>query len=502
MQCGYHPQTPAAAICTRCDLPLCGHCAQDRGGKNFCLECAAFLDRRLQQRQQPQQPAVGGGVYQPPSDGNVFQGGGAPPPGRGVHDPIPVVPAPAPPAAPPGSGVPAPLGASHVSPPRAPSPVASPAFSQPPPTAKPQAPPRPATLDQAPNDVEAWAKDAQQGLPGGGNVFKEKDTFQGGSVFKEEGPPPAAAGANVFEKQAAFQGGSVFKDEAAVGTGPTMPDPAPLAGETASREGAASGDVYGGDVYSEETPSGDVYGGPAAQGGLHPETPGTYQGSVVGSGIIGSSADGGGSMQRALLWAGGMGILCAIFWFLVAKVTGMELGIVAIGLGLGVGFAASRGAGRGGGDVAALAVLVTLLSIVGGEYLVFRHVVMADLGLDLEAWEEEMAEHQERVAGIERDGDYTNREIATLMGYTDDEFYDLTDEDLSWMREEVAEEDQFMKQFGAEESFDQVDMAEFGGAMTSAVTTIGFFLWLFFSFKHLIFIGIGCYNALHMGLRG
>ena len=55
------------------------------------------------------------------------------------------------------------------------------------------------------------------------------------------------------------------------------------------------------------------------------------------------------------------------------------------------------------------------------------------------------------------------------------------------------------EQFGVEEDdFEDIDL---GGFATSA-TMIGFFIWLVFSFKHLIFIGLGCYNALHFALRG
>ena len=153
----------------------------------------------------------------------------------------------------------------------------------------------------------------------------------------------------------------------------------------------------------------------------------------MGSQIGGVEEPTEGSLQRAFWWTSVVGLICAIVWFLIAKATGVEFGIAAIGLGAAVGFTAAKGAGRGGGDVAALAVLVTLLSIVGGEYLVFRHVVMAEFGIDLNEMEQEMRDYQERVASIERDGTYSDREVAILMGYSDEEFYELNSEDLEWI---------------------------------------------------------------------
>ena len=262
---------------------------------------------------------------------------------------------------------------------------------------------------------------------------------------------------------------------------PAVPDPA---------ADTYTGEVYGGDVYDGQAPAGDVYGGDVYGGD-------TYQGSV-GAQILGEEEPTPGSLQRAFLWTSLVGLICAIGWFLIAKATGREFGFAAIGLGIAVGVTAAKGAGRGGRDVAALAVLMTLLSIVGGEYLVFKHVVMADFGIDLAEMEQEMIDYQERLASVERDGDYTDREVALLMGYEGEDFYDLDDEDLQWMREVVAEEDKMREQFGVDEDLEDVDF----GAVASAGMMIGFVIWLVFSFTHWLFIGLGCYNALHFALRG
>ena len=46
MDCTHHSGTAAAAICTRCDQPLCTACSHERNSRNFCAGCAEFLDQR------------------------------------------------------------------------------------------------------------------------------------------------------------------------------------------------------------------------------------------------------------------------------------------------------------------------------------------------------------------------------------------------------------------------------------------------------------------------
>ncbi len=83
MDCIQHAGTAATAICTRCDHPLCAACAQERNGRNFCANCAEFLDRRSAQRP----PSAGGAPARPAS-------APAPAPAPGIF------PGPAAPAAP------------------------------------------------------------------------------------------------------------------------------------------------------------------------------------------------------------------------------------------------------------------------------------------------------------------------------------------------------------------------------------------------------------------
>lgn len=70
------------------------------------------------------------------------------------------------------------------------------------------------------------------------------------------------------------------------------------------------------------------------------------------------------ALMAALLFGGGAAILGSIVWFTVAKITGLEIGLVAIGVGIFVGRAVHRGAGRGGRRYQVLAVALTYLSIV------------------------------------------------------------------------------------------------------------------------------------------
>jgi hypothetical protein len=67
----------------------------------------------------------------------------------------------------------------------------------------------------------------------------------------------------------------------------------------------------------------------------------------------------------ACVYGGGAALLGSVAWYLVARVTGLELGIIAIGVGLLVGAAVRKGSrGRGGRGYQALAMVLTYLSIV------------------------------------------------------------------------------------------------------------------------------------------
>src|SRR5437868_4872092 len=73
---------------------------------------------------------------------------------------------------------------------------------------------------------------------------------------------------------------------------------------------------------------------------------------------------------RAFLRAAGFGVAAAIggsvAWYAVAKITGMEIGLLAIAVGYAVGKAVRHGArGPGARRYQALAMLLTYLSITG-----------------------------------------------------------------------------------------------------------------------------------------
>jgi len=93
MDCAHHAGTTATAICTRCDQPLCPGCAHDRTGRQFCAQCADFLDQRNAQRPRPMngptvsavpasRSAPGTPPVPPPAD-DVYQG---PPPVSGAGE--------------------------------------------------------------------------------------------------------------------------------------------------------------------------------------------------------------------------------------------------------------------------------------------------------------------------------------------------------------------------------------------------------------------------------
>lgn len=62
MRCTNHPDVPANTLCTRCDRLLCPECVEERNGRAFCSDCAAFVDRRAQERSFRPLAAAAGGV--------------------------------------------------------------------------------------------------------------------------------------------------------------------------------------------------------------------------------------------------------------------------------------------------------------------------------------------------------------------------------------------------------------------------------------------------------
>jgi hypothetical protein len=88
-------------------------------------------------------------------------------------------------------------------------------------------------------------------------------------------------------------------------------------------------------------------------------------------------AKGGGAVARALLYGIGAAAVSAIVWYLVARTTDRELGIVAIGVGLFVGFAVRKGARAGGGSTyQALAMVLTYLAITASKAMVLVQLMI------------------------------------------------------------------------------------------------------------------------------
>jgi hypothetical protein len=70
-------------------------------------------------------------------------------------------------------------------------------------------------------------------------------------------------------------------------------------------------------------------------------------------------------LLRALLYGAGAAIGGSVLWFAVSKITGLQVGYIAILVGAFVGRAVRRGAsGKGGRSLQVLAVVLTYLSIV------------------------------------------------------------------------------------------------------------------------------------------
>lgn len=67
---------------------------------------------------------------------------------------------------------------------------------------------------------------------------------------------------------------------------------------------------------------------------------------------------------RAALYGGLAAVGGAVLWYLVAKLFGIELGLIAIVVGIAVGMAVRKGsAGRGGRPFQVMAVIITYLSV-------------------------------------------------------------------------------------------------------------------------------------------
>jgi hypothetical protein len=73
---------------------------------------------------------------------------------------------------------------------------------------------------------------------------------------------------------------------------------------------------------------------------------------------------GAGPFLRAVAYGGGAAVLSTLVWYLIVKLTGYELGLIAVAVGLFIGFAVRRGSrARGGWKYQALAIALTYGSI-------------------------------------------------------------------------------------------------------------------------------------------
>jgi hypothetical protein len=80
------------------------------------------------------------------------------------------------------------------------------------------------------------------------------------------------------------------------------------------------------------------------------------------------------------------GIAGAVAWAIIAAVTGFEIGWLALGIGAAVGAAVAWGS-KGSPRAGAIAVVITVLAIVGGKYLAVEIV----LAKEMKAADEEIA---------------------------------------------------------------------------------------------------------------
>jgi hypothetical protein len=94
-------------------------------------------------------------------------------------------------------------------------------------------------------------------------------------------------------------------------------------------------------------------------------------GKVACAGCRGRIEVGEGGLSRrervimATVYGAGAALIGSVVWYLVSRLTGMELGIIAIGIGLLVGRGVQKGSrARGGRGYQALAMILTYLSIV------------------------------------------------------------------------------------------------------------------------------------------
>ncbi len=391
MDCTQHAGVAATAICTRCDHPLCAACVNERNSRNFCADCAGFLDRRSTRRGQPGSAAPGPAAPQTPAAQDLHSG------------------------------------------PAAPAAAVGDVYQGPPPASAGGPAPANPYQQQAPGDVYQGPPPAAASGLAPVNPYEQQAP---GDVY--QGPPPAAASgpapANPYQQQAP---GDVYGGLAPQGGPAAQGGPAPANPYQSQAPGA---DVYqdpapGADVYQGPAPGGDVYQGPAPGGDV-------YQGEAQPGMPAGAQAAAPdpeakeGSMGRGVLWGSAVGLITAGIWYAAVIFTGFQFGFLAILIGWLVGAATAVGVGRGGGDVAVLSLVIAAGSMIGGDYMInnyFYRKLTTDVIQEQEAF---------------RDGHISDEDIALYLDTSVGELHaELSDEELEefrqYLKDEVAAGDDY-----------------------------------------------------------
>lgn len=179
------------------------------------------------------------------------------------------------------------------------------------------------------------------------------------------------------------------------------------------------GEVYGGNgqVYGGPDPGpGDVYQGPGdVYQGPGGEASAAGQSVPVSAGAIPDEAD----MVKAALFGTVAAVASTGLWYALATSSGkMRISTVVL-VGFLIGFGTSWGAGRRGEmRVVGLSVGLFLASMVFGQFLINNYFYK-------QFFLEEQA-YGEATAGIVEDGDYTPEEARVLIGFSEDEWDEMS----------------------------------------------------------------------------
>ncbi|MEO1083986.1 MAG: hypothetical protein AAFY88_07070, partial [Acidobacteriota bacterium] len=176
------------------------------------------------------------------------------------------------------------------------------------------------------------------------------------------------------------------------------------------------GDVYQGPGEVYQGP-GDVYQGPDggypgghAQGGVAPGV------APVSPGAIPDEAN----MMMAAIFGLVAAVVTTGLWYALATSSGkMRISTVML-VGLVIGFATAWGAGRRGDvQVVGLSVGLFVASMVVGQFMINNHFYQQSFIDDLA--------YEEATEGIVEDGDYTREEARALIGFSEDEWDEMSD---------------------------------------------------------------------------